>query len=369
MINIEEQTTTNTVIFLGAGISYVAGVPIQSEILKTICNNKEIFYSNNGNIFIKFLKDNFGLNENCDNLPTIEEIYSFLDFFISQNENLNSKYPVVKLKNIWNIFTQLICSVIETEVYVGNKADNAYNKFWQKLVELNHKISIITTNYDSCFFESFDNLYSQNYLLNYNIDFANYYDEYMKDINSFFWWDKAEEGVNNTKIIDVYKLHGSLEWLYCSNCNKVMHLPFFHANYNLENGELKQLLIFNEKGESIQRIATCPVDKCKYQILIVPPTYNKNFNNSILKDLYFKALLKLRMAKNIIFIGYSFPDADYHIKALFNRVNMTRKNVVVIDKFLDDNKKRKYLSICNHVKFKEIAFENCIDEFTSYVSD
>ena len=56
MINIEEQTTTNTVIFLGAGISYVAGVPIQSEILKTICNNKEIFYSNNGNIFIKFLK-------------------------------------------------------------------------------------------------------------------------------------------------------------------------------------------------------------------------------------------------------------------------------------------------------------------------
>ena len=28
---------TETVVFLGAGISYIAGVPIQSEILKEIC--------------------------------------------------------------------------------------------------------------------------------------------------------------------------------------------------------------------------------------------------------------------------------------------------------------------------------------------
>lgn len=367
MIDIsKEQKVTNTAIFLGAGTSYIAGVPIQSEILKTICSNKEILYSNNGNIFIKFLKDNFGYNENCDNLPAIEEIYSFLDFFISQNENLSSKYSVEKLKNIWNIFTQLICSAIHTGVSIENNEDTYFN-FWQKLLEVNHKISIITTNYDSCFFESFDRFYSHDCLLNYNIDFANYYDEYMNGINAFYWWIKAEENSKNTKIIDVYKLHGSLDWLYCSNCNKVLHTPFLQANYNLENGELKEFPMLSDNGKTMQRIAMCPVDKCKYQILIVPPTYNKNFNNSILKDLYFKALRKLRMAKNIIFIGYSFPDADYHIKALFNRVNMSKKNVVVIDKFLDDNKKRKYLSICGHIKFKEIAFENCIDEFTSYL--
>ena len=68
---------TETVIFLGAGISYVAGVPVQSEILKEICSNNNIISSNNGKVFIDFLKDKFNYRSNCEDFPSIEEIYSF----------------------------------------------------------------------------------------------------------------------------------------------------------------------------------------------------------------------------------------------------------------------------------------------------
>lgn len=362
-----ENNKTETVVFLGAGISYIAGVPIQSEILKEICSNSEIISSKNGSTFINFIKDNFNYGNNCDNFPSIEEIYSFLDFFISQNENLNRHYSVNKLKDIWQILTQLICRVIEKQLYNDEKATQIYHKFWQELFNLNQKFSIITTNYDSCFFESFDKFYAKNCLIDYNIDFANYYEDYSKGIHGFFWWVKPDNNTKNSKIVNVYKLHGSLDWLYCSNCNKVMYTPFIHANYNLDNGLLKEPTMYGLNNKNT--VAKCPLDKCNYEILIVPPTYNKNFKNSILKELYFKALYDLRHAKNIVFIGYSFPDADYNIKALFSRVDMKRKKVIVIDKKLDDSKIRKYKSICENTIFKEIAFENCIEMFQAYIRE
>ncbi len=106
-----ENNKTETVVFLGAGISYIAGVPIQSEILKEICSNSEITSSKNGSTFINFIKDNFNYGNNCDNFPSIEEIYSFLDFFISQNENLNRHYSVCNGKH------DLICT--GNVIYLG----------------------------------------------------------------------------------------------------------------------------------------------------------------------------------------------------------------------------------------------------------
>ena len=63
-----ENNKTETVVFLGADISYIAGVPIQSEILKEICSNSEITSSKNGSTFINFIK---------------ELVQKFLDFFLT----------------------------------------------------------------------------------------------------------------------------------------------------------------------------------------------------------------------------------------------------------------------------------------------
>lgn len=362
-----DNQTAKTVIFMGAGISHCAGIPVQLEILDKICTNSLILKSKIGKIFIQFLKDNFNYYSGCKDYPSIEEIYSFLDFFISQNENLSSKYSVNSLKYIWQIFTQLICQVVEIDSFLANdKSREIYEEFWEKLLKLNHKFSIVTTNYDTCFYEAFDKFYKQGYFIDYHVDFANYYQDYSKNIHPFFWWKKPPIDVEFQKIVNVYKLHGSLDWLYCSNCNKILYTPFYHANYNLDNGRLKKPPL--DTDDCFRHdIAKCPIDKCYYEILIVPPTYNKNFKNSVLKDLYFKALYELRNAENVIFIGYSFPDADYHIKALFNRVNMKHKKVIVMDKILDEEKVRKYRSICKNAIFKEISFEDCIPNFGSIV--
>jgi hypothetical protein len=58
--------------------------------------------------------------------------------------------------------------------------------------------------------------------------------------------------------------------------------------------------------------------------LIVPPTFYKDLNNTFLSTIWNRTDVALRKVKHIIFCGYSFPDADIHIKYLLKRAQTNR---------------------------------------------
>ncbi len=58
--------------------------------------------------------------------------------------------------------------------------------------------------------------------------------------------------------------------------------------------------------------------------LIVPPTFYKDLNNVFLSSIWNKTDIALRKIKHIVFCGYSFPDADIHIKYLLKRAQTNR---------------------------------------------
>ena len=59
--------------------------------------------------------------------------------------------------------------------------------------------------------------------------------------------------------------------------------------------------------------------------IIVPPTYFKNMSNVFLSTVWNKSERAIRDSDIIVFCGYSFPEADMHIKYLLKRVQTSRK--------------------------------------------
>ena len=107
------------------------------------------------------------------------------------------------------------------------------------------------------------------------------------------------------------KLHGSVNWKFCSNkkCQK-RNKTFLNENF------------LTEKCSCNEKLNT----------LIIPPTSNKDI---IHKDSFFNKMWKVAAGKvteadEIIFIGYSFPVTDYYSDWLFRQVNFARNRNIKI---------------------------------------
>ena len=58
--------------------------------------------------------------------------------------------------------------------------------------------------------------------------------------------------------------------------------------------------------------------------IIIPPTFYKEMTNPFIQEIFLKADKVLRNAKRVFICGYSFPDADLHIKYLLKRAEQFR---------------------------------------------
>jgi NAD-dependent SIR2 family protein deacetylase len=111
------------------------------------------------------------------------------------------------------------------------------------------------------------------------------------------------------KATPLLKLHGSLNWLYCPTCNALDH---YH-------GEKIAAQLIDEPHRSV--CGRCQEPRVP---IIIPPTFFKVMSNFYLQQIWKRAEEKLKEARRIIFCGYSFPDADMHIKYLLKRAEVNR---------------------------------------------
>jgi hypothetical protein len=59
--------------------------------------------------------------------------------------------------------------------------------------------------------------------------------------------------------------------------------------------------------------------------VIIPPTFYKEMANPFIQEIFLKADKILRKADRLFICGYSFPDADMHIKYLLKRAERFRE--------------------------------------------
>nr|MBF4236894.1 hypothetical protein [Vibrio anguillarum] len=98
----------------------------------------------------------------------------------------------------------------------------------------------------------------------------------------------------------------------------------------------------------------------EFQTFIVPPSHFKDLSHPAINKLIDESAIEIRKAKKIIFVGYSFPEADVHIKALFKK-NMSKSvEVHVVDPFMNQSIESSYKSLTSQVSFHKVGFSEFV---------
>ena len=349
----------NIVFVLGAGASHPDGVPLQHDILPMIISDETcgIAGSAIGQQIRTFVKDNFYVEEGANIYPKLEAVFGFLDYFIQQNESLNSTYNYATIRQVKENLIKAIHHIVNLRT---DESSQIYHLFWNSIARHNRNVSVITLNYDTLLEQAFDFLFRKYGYLDYCIHLMNY--ERSDPLKTFNFWVNprlpvtvgAQEDPVPLKVI---KLHGSLNWKYCNCCNQVLLTPW-DRKIDLNRGKL----IGHTYPEAEEYDYHCPIDGTEFQTLILPPSYMKSLNHPIIAQLFGEAAGEIRVSRKIVFIGYSLSDADVHIKALFMRNLRKDVRLVVVNTKRADRLKQQYCALSRNVQYLHCSFEDVVQD-------
>jgi NAD-dependent SIR2 family protein deacetylase len=347
------------VFVLGAGASHPDGVPLQHDILPLIISESpsEISSSTIGQQIKSFVYQNFHVDECSQTYPELEAVFGFLDYFIQQNESLNSSYNHTTIREIKENLIKAIHYIVNLRT---DEHSQIYHRFWDSIARYNRNVSIITLNYDTLLEQAFDFLFRIHGYLDYCIHLMNY--EKLGSLRTFnFWIDpRLPVAVNESEDpvpIKVIKLHGSLNWKYCNCCNQVLLTPW-DRKIDLNRGKL----IGHTYPDAEEYDYQCPIDGTEFQTLIMPPSYIKSLNHPVITQLFGEAAKEIRASRKIVFIGYSLSDADVHIKALFMRNLRRDVELVVINTKKADQLRQQYCALSKNVHYLRCSFEEVVHD-------
>lgn len=352
---LQYPSTRDVVFVFGAGASHPDGVPLQRHILPMILNDEEIANSDIGKTVIQFIKDNFAFDPITNDYPHLESVFLFLDHFIQQNESLSKIYTNSVIHKIKEYLIKLIHFIVNKE---SSTSKSTYHKFWDAVEKHNSNISIITLNYDTLLEEAFEFMYERVGYIDYSFHLMNY--DKSEELKYFNYWLDPRQPIH-TKVgsnpvpFKLIKLHGSLNWKYCNCCNQTLLTPW-DREVDLNKGKLTW---YSEKSKASYEYV-CPLDGTDFETLILTPSFAKNINRQVITQLLSEAGREIRAAKKIVFIGYSFSNADVHVRALFKKHLQHETEVVVLNPRLTKSLELKYQSIASSVEFVNSSFENFV---------
>jgi hypothetical protein len=124
-------------------------------------------------------------------------------------------------------------------------------------------------------------------------------------------WSLGCRGYN----VKLLKLHGSMNWLQCPNCQRLF----------VGFGDKEQILE-RVGSESCRHCRKCGYDN-KLAGSLVMPTFLKDLSNFQIKLVWQNAGVELMEARRLVFIGYSLPHADFEFRQLLSR--MVHKDAVI----------------------------------------
>lgn len=366
---------SNIVYFMGAGFSSALGGPMQSEILPGILSFDEDneYNTENGerfsgerDIVLNFIENAFPnvYGEEQHNIP-LEDLFSILDRAILNKESFRrmSFYDLMRAR------AALVHTIIYLLDFRLKQLNNRDVDLW-RLIE--HVFPLVSDENQHCFITTNWDIILDNSIF-YRVTSYPIYDErhrrqvYKLDygFNSYYFRDRNQSLLhqkNSIKQTYLLKLHGSLNWLLCPNCSRLFHeigqkialrefidpqpCPFCRdRNQNGHNGNLDH--------------------PYHLQSFIIMPTMLKELRNLYLQQVWYKAGIELTRADTVVFIGYSFPLADFEIRYLLSHYirQDCQIKIVLHEDDHPQNVPAKYGHFTPEWRYKHFLGERCLFEY------
>lgn len=347
----------DTAIFLGAGASKADGAPLQGELFREYFSSR--LYKDSidemdrelATFFLEMFQINVDEDVSKISFPTFEEVLGLTDLAILRKEAFrhfdieNRGANSGRLRYIAQYLVFLVAKVLDSKLEYRPTSHRKLVTALHEGKELKN-VLFVSTNYDILIDNALTEAQVDGIDLDYGVDFRNF--------------DRPDDW-RRPRIdsrVSLFKPHGSLNWLFCPTCNELEITP-------KEKGVVTRLI-------SDFAHAACTQCGSVYSPLIVPPTFYKDLNNVFLSSIWNRTDVALRKVNHIVFCGYSFPDADIHIKYLLKRAQTNRDvplRITVIndhpgkkvsEKQQEQDRFRRFLG--NTVKYTTNSFEDFIDD-------
>jgi NAD-dependent SIR2 family protein deacetylase len=357
-----------TVYILGAGFSAPSGGPEQGRLIQRIFDLPD---SDNQTVTAKealqgFLVDVMHVDADKTAQVNLEDVYTPIDRCLADGQSLRDKSPSdllefrrrieylisLALKRSFELANandpQCSSYVTDFAKYLvdvaSERAKKAEGATTAALAKAHDLFSIICLNWDILLDNAiFTALWAKDDGKSGDYDAIGVVDYccYISELNEGEYrirpglWALGARGYN----VKLLKLHGSMNWLQCSHCQRVF--VTFDEKINIPN----------YINPSLCRRCRQRGIKALLRGSLVMPTFLKDLTNFQIKLIWQNAAVELMEADKLVFIGYSLPQADFEFRQMLSR--MVRKEVEVTVVLFHDGgqeSKRRYEEECNRYK-------------------
>jgi hypothetical protein len=335
----EEQLKPETIYILGAGFSYAANVPLQREILGGIRALRlmdlppvlsEGFLDAQNKIF-DFIGRVFETAED----PRLEDVFTLIDQSI-QRKNHCLGYNWQDLQVIRSALFGAVVLLLHTkEDLMASSEKDLYDAVAAVLIERRvaggqeaHPFSVVSLNWDCVLENAIYRCLDPNGLTEVDIDYCCYTTPLQgpdgKKANHVPSILQKARGLYNIKLM---KLHGSINCVICPNCNRLyagLHAPREWMEEYLANKicpRCARIAPYSWQGKG---------DSPILEPLLISPTFLKELDNTHIQMIWHNAYVDLCEAQKLVFIGYSLPEADYHLRTLLKRAIRRDAEITIV---------------------------------------
>lgn len=260
---------------------------------------------------------------------TLEDLFTIFDSVDSGREHFRLYSP----KEMMEIHNELkMCIIYALSFLIAtNRDENEYKEFSQMLIkkriqtpQKEDALSIITMNWDDVLEQVLSAQCNS-----YNSTITKHQQHIYPDL-CFYNYDLADHKnhipsihvkAKGHKNIKVLKMHGSLAWLECPRCNRI----YTDFSNEIAAEEFSEMQCPHCKKNNILE-GENPI----LRSLIITPTFMKSLNNLNIKNIWHNAFMDISEADKLVFIGYSFPDADFELRCMLKKAVKTTAKVTVV---------------------------------------
>jgi hypothetical protein len=290
------------VLIFGAGATKDCGGFLTNEILPEAFKSDPSLLQQQDALALlrQFLDENFPLGEPRD-YPSLPLLLSLLDTAIDRKQPFGPNWPAERVGQVRQAVEAAIFAVLDF------RSPQAETSSYAGLLELAYpgdqpEATVISLNYDMILDVAMFELSQKRK--------PGSVPRYGCDIRT-----EAYQGDESKHWGSLFKIHGSVNWMYCSQCHRL------EIGWSSRRSAPSPIghLFFRSLDDQYAHRSQCPECQTRLRPILITPTYHKDYRNPHLAHVWYEAERALQRANRVIFVGYSLPDDDVEVIYLLKR--------------------------------------------------